>query len=444
MNGEVGNLAAMFPLLAHVGGRTDLPVPLSFFIVGAGLAIVVSFVALSAAWFEPRLQGEYDRQTSPSRLANAITRLLAAAGAVGLVLVVVNGLLEGDETSHSIGVVLVWIVFWLAVPFASVAVGGLWRWMSPYRRIVHFASHSVDERPEILGRIGVWPAVVAFISFTWLELVYPENTIPETLAIAAVVYGLYLFVLSRRLGPETALRSGAAFEMYTGLISMIAPVEFVGTPDQGPAQIERRRWLVALPHMPTHPGTAAFIIAMIGTVTYDGMSGAGWWADMVGDVRREMWFETITLLSICLVIGAAYYGASRLAAHLAGDSRTTGDIAASFAHTLVPIAFAYAFAHYFSLIVFEGQQLVHSASDPFGRGWDLFGTADWQVVFTPSQLWIWYVQVIVIVLGHIAGVVLAHDRALAEFDSEVAVRTQYAMLVLMVSLTGLGLFILAG
>jgi hypothetical protein len=39
---------------------------------------------------------------------------------------------------------------------------------------------------------------------------------------------------------------------------------------------------------------------------------------------------------------------------------------------------------------------------------------------------------------------LAHDRALAEFDQEVAVRTQYAMLVLMVTLTGLGLFILAG
>jgi hypothetical protein len=434
----------MNAVLAHVGGRTDLPMPLSFFIVGAGLAIVVSFVALSAAWLEPRLQGEYERRSRPSRPVHIASRVLAAAGATGLALVVANGPLDGGTTSNSIGVVLVWIVFWLAIPFASVVVGGLWRWMSPYRRLVHFASRSVDERPEMLERIGVWPAVVAFVSFTWLELVYPDNTLPATLATAAVVYGIYLFALSRRLGPEIALRTGAAFEMYTGTISRIAPVELVTTPDQGPAQIERRGWLVALPHMPTHPGTAAFIIAMIGTVTYDGMSGAGWWADIVGDVRREMWFETIALPATCLVIGAAYYGASRLAAHLAGGSRTTGDIAASFTHTLVPIAFAYAFAHYFSLIVFEGQQLIHVASDPFGRGWDIFGTADWRVVFTPSQLWIWYVQVIVIVLGHIAGVVLAHDRALAEFDSEVAVRTQYAMLVLMVTLTGLGLFILAG
>lgn len=443
-NRGVGNLASMYALLAHVGGRTDLPVPLSFFIVGAGLAIVVSFVALSASWLEPRLQGEYERRSHSMRGIRIFSNVLAGLGAIGLALVVANGPLNGGTTSNSIGVVLVWIVFWLAVPFASVVVGGLWRWISPYRRIVHYTSGGVSERPELLERIGVWPAVVAFVAFVWLELVYPDNTMPATLAAAAVVYGIYLFVLSRRLGPETALRSGAAFEMYTGVISRIAPVELVTTPNRGPARLERRRWLAALPHMPTFPGTAPFIIAMIGTVTYDGMAGAGWWADMTGDVRREMWFETIALIATCLVIGAAYYGASRLAARLAGNGRSTAEIAAGFAHTLVPIAFAYAFAHYFSLIVFEGQQLLHVASDPFGRGWDLLGTADWRVVFTPSQLWIWYVQVIVIVLGHIAGVVLAHDRALAEFDQEVAVRTQYAMLVLMVTLTGLGLFILAG
>jgi hypothetical protein len=41
-------------------------------------------------------------------------------------------------------------------------------------------------------------------------------------------------------------------------------------------------------------------------------------------------------------------------------------------------------------------------------------------------------------------VVLAHHRALADFRGTGAVRSQYAMLVLMVLLTGLGLFILAG
>jgi hypothetical protein len=434
----------MDPLLAHVGGRTDLPVPLSFFIVGAGLVIVLSFVVLSAAWFEPRLQGEYERRVGQSRSARLVSLALASVGAAGLALVVANGALDAGTTSHSIGVVLVWIAFWLAIPFASLVVGGLWRWMNPFRRIVQIVSRGVTEHPDVLDRIGVWPAVAGFLSFTWLELVFRDNTAPTTLATAALVYGLWLVALSRSMGPETALRSGAAFEMYTGVISRIAPVALVTTPNQGSPRFERRRWLVALPHMPTHSGTAAFVIAMIGTVSYDGMSGSGWWADMVGDMRREVWLETFALFGTCLAIGAAYYGASWLAARLEGGSRTGREIATSFAHTLVPIAFAYAFAHYFTLIVFEGQQLIHVASDPFGRGWNIFGTADWRVVFTPSQLWVWYVQVIVIVLGHVAGVVLAHDRALFEFDAGVAVRTQYAMLVLMVTLTGLGLFILAG
>ena len=429
----------MTSLFAHVGGRTDLPVPLSFFVVGAGLAIVVSFVMLSSSWLEPRLQDGYRRTTDASRRLSRLGSLVAFFGMVGLALVVANGILDGSGSTRAIAPVLVWIVFWLAIPFACVLIGGLWQAANPFRRIVQGVSSDVAERPDWLERVGVWPAVVAFMAFVWLELVYPSNTTPQTLAIAAAAYGVYLVVMSRMMGPQTALQSGAAFETYTGVISKMAPVEIIHG-----ARPERRGWLRALPSMPIHRGTTAFVIAMIGTVTYDGMSGASWWADLVGDLRRDTWFETVALVGTVLLIGLLYYLASLLASRLSGGRRSAVEVANSFAHTLVPIAFAYAFAHYFTLIIYEGQQLVHAASDPFGQGWDLFGTVDWRIVFGPSQAWVWYVQVAVIVVGHIAGVVLAHDRALGDFGGEVAVRTQYAMLVLMLALTSLGLFILAG
>jgi hypothetical protein len=111
---------------------------------------------------------------------------------------------------------------------------------------------------------------------------------------------------------------------------------------------------------------------------------------------------------------------------------------------LVPIALAYAVAHYFSLILFEGQQVISSVSDPFGLGWDLFGTRGYKINFFLAPEAIWYIQVAAIVGGHLTGVVLAHDRALSDFPGASAVRSQYAMLVLMVCLTGLGLLILAG
>jgi len=125
-------------------------------------------------------------------------------------------------------------------------------------------------------------------------------------------------------------------------------------------------------------------------------------------------------------------------------NQTSGRVASRFAHTLVPIALAYAFAHYFTLVIFEGQSIISAASDPFGLGWDLLGTRDYKINFFLGALPVWYIQVAAIVLGHVAAVVLAHDRALADFKGVGAVRSQYAMLVLMVLLTGLGLFILAG
>ncbi|MCI0544032.1 MAG: fenitrothion hydrolase, partial [Actinobacteria bacterium] len=100
--------------------------------------------------------------------------------------------------------------------------------------------------------------------------------------------------------------------------------------------------------------------------------------------------------------------------------------------------------HYLTLILFEGQQIIRALSDPFGIGWDLFGTAGFRTVFfvTTSDP-IWYTQVGSIVAGHVLGVVLAHDRALADFGRG-AIRSQYTMLLLMIALTSLGLFVLAG
>lgn len=119
-------------------------------------------------------------------------------------------------------------------------------------------------------------------------------------------------------------------------------------------------------------------------------------------------------------------------------------VASRFAHTLVPIALAYALAHYLTLILFEGQQLIAAVSDPFGLGWDRFGTAGRRVdFFITTAEPIWYAQVAIIVGGHLLGVILAHDRALTDFGRG-AVRSQYAMLLLMVALTTLGLLILAG
>jgi hypothetical protein len=92
----------------------------------------------------------------------------------------------------------------------------------------------------------------------------------------------------------------------------------------------------------------------------------------------------------------------------------------------------------------QGQALIPLASDPFGRGWDLFGSADHGVDLSPiSANHVWYVQVISLVAGHVAGLALAHDRAVSLFPPARALRSQYPLLALMVLYTVGGLWLLS-
>jgi hypothetical protein len=333
----------------------------------------------------------------------------------------------------------VWVVFWLVVPFAGALIGDWYTDINPWRTLALGLRVGRAEQPGLLRQLGVWPAVVVLIAFTWLELVYPSSGSPVTLGVAALVYTIFLLVGMAYAGRETGLAVFDAFTPYNRILSAISPI---GRRPDG--RLVRRGWLRALTVLPAWPGLAAFVVAAIGTVTYDGASATQSFGGLMGDFGQTVLGETLLLIGCILAIGGAYWIASWAAALMAGGAWTATKVAARFAHTLVPIALAYALAHYLTLIIFEGQQLISAISDPFGLGWDLFGTAERKVdFFITAAEPVWYAQVAVIVTGHVLGVVLAHDRALHDFGTE-AVRSQYAMLLLMVALTTLGLLILAG
>ena len=160
-------------------------------------------------------------------------------------------------------------------------------------------------------------------------------------------------------------------------------------------------------------------------------------ADAVG-----MLLASAGLLLMVVFVALAYVLAMKAAA---AAVHYDGNLTDAFLGSLVPIALAYVVAHYFSFFVREMQYLAPFASDPFGFGWDLFGTADIKPeigVLAPKT--IWYVQVAALVIGHVAGLVLAHDRAVELFDSpRKAAISQYAMLALMVVYTLAGLWLLS-
>jgi hypothetical protein len=442
----VAGVVTIFPAVAlghGIGGRLDLPVPVSYFVIGAGVVLVVSFVALAVLWPEPRLQE--GPRSEPARLAIPRGWLLPGLGVIGLLLVIGQLLpslfdLEQDPARPTIAPVLVWVVFWLVVPFAGSLVGDWYTDINPWRALARRLRVGRIERPAVLERMGAWPGAGLLLAFTWLELVHPDSGSPLILGAVALAYTLFLMGVMAYAGRETGLAVFDAFTPYNRVISAISPL---GRRPDG--RLVWRGWLRALTVLPEwRGGTAAVVVTAIGTVSYDGASATSWFRDAFEGVAGEIWGQTALLVGSVLVIGAAYLLASWIAARMVGAGWTGWRVSNRFAHTLVPIALAYAVAHYLTLIIFEGQQLISASSDPFGLGWDLFGTAERKIDFfvTASEP-IWYLQVAVIVTGHVLGVILAHDRALADFGAN-AVRSQYAMLLLMVALTTLGLLILSG
>ena len=146
-----------------------------------------------------------------------------------------------------------------------------------------------------------------------------------------------------------------------------------------------------------------------------------------------------------LLFLGAYLGICAVMSRVASGRPSPLEVARSFALTLVPIAIGYHVAHYLVFLLVQGQYIIPLLSDPFGRGWDLFGTAGYRVdIAVAGARFAWYTAVAAIVTGHVFAVYLAHRRAIAVFSpTRVALATQVPLTALMVLYTFIGLSITA-
>ena len=157
----------------------------------------------------------------------------------------------------------------------------------------------------------------------------------------------------------------------------------------------------------------------------------------------------VGVVGLPIVFGILYVATCRAMMILAGpytaDSPDIGNLARAFVFSLLPIALAYHYAHFLGFLLINGQRFIVLASDPFGWGWDLFGTADAIInIGILSPVFIWYFSISAIVVGHIAGVYLAHVQAVRLFpDRRAALISQVPMLVLMVCYTCASLWIIS-
>ena len=442
--------------------RSDLPIPEWLFGWAAAMVLVVSFVALAVLWPEPKLQREHWRPL-PGGVGRALASrpveiICGAIGAALLVVLVYAGLRGTQSSTANLAPTFVYVIFWLAFVPASVLFGDVFKAFNPWRAIGRgvgwvagkAARGSLPAPLAYPERLGHWPAAAGIFAFAVMELVAANGDQPQTVAIATLVYSALTFVAMALYGVESWITRGEAFSVYFNLFSRLSPVETRN------GVVGLRRPLSGLADLEAGAGTVPLLAVMIGSVTFDGVSEAPVWTGIAPDIAGffgdlglspqnalELTFLVGLIGAILLVYG--FYRLGVLGAHSVGGGFSTDRLARAFVHTLVPIALAYVAAHYFTLLLFQGQAIGFLASDPLGDGSNLFGTSDSQIDYTlvgANATWYW--QVGFVITGHVAGLTLAHDRALAMYDrAKLAVRSQYWMLAVMVGFTSLALWLLS-
>ena len=451
----IAAVALIAPASAAAHGlvqRSNLPIPEWLFGWAATIVLVISFVGLAALWPKPRLEQRTPWRRLPGGAVLGSRPIEVLCGAIGvavLVIVVLAGYLGSGIALDNLAPTFTLITFWVGMVFVSAIFGDVFRAFSPWRALGRALPGSEGARayPEKLGR---WPAAAGLLVFTWIELASGWGEDPAMLVTAVLGYTILTLIAQFVWGVEAWTRYGETFAVYYNLFSRISPFE---TRDR---VVGVRPPLAGLPRLEPKPGTVALVSVMIGTVTFDGLSQGRLWKDTaieltdvvtglgVSITEAPRVVTTIGLVA-CVALVALFYRAGIAGARSVGGEIGVERLRRAFIHTLVPIAMVYVAAHYLTFLLFEGQAIRYLASDPFGQGWDLFGTASIAIDYSLlSQNGTWYAQVAFVVVGHVAALILAHDRALVLYDNpRLAVRSQYWMLAIMVGFTTLALWLLA-
>ena len=443
MSNPAGLSAVLASLPAHgVGSRQDLPLPFAAVLIGAAVALLVSFVALGALWPEPRLRADSGAplpaplaRTLGSPVFRGVWVTLAALLTAWTLLALTFG--KDDANNPVPYVVYVWL--WVGLAALSLVFGPIWSWLNPIRWLHNGLARLARLDPEssmTTWSPGYWPAALGLFAFTWLELIAPDRTTLPVLRVAVGSYVLVSLLGALIFGRDWFARCDP-FEVWSRLYGSLSPLG--RRPD--------RVWVVRSPlhganAVPVDRGLLATAAVMLGGTAYDGFSSEPRWYTYVqsSELPSEL-LMTAGLLGMCLVVALSLLLAAAVSARLAGVP--IRGLAEQFAPSLLPIAAGYLVAHYWSLGIFEGQNTLIKLSDPLGIGANWLGTGG--LTASPTLLQptlVATIQVVAIVTGHILGVVLAHERAVTLFQRRHAVIGQVPLLVLMVGYTIGGLLLL--
>ena len=457
-----GALLAFLPLAAsaHAFGQTYvLPLPFWMYAFAASAALALSFVIVgyfvTAKGAARNHRAMEVRIWSPPRTLH----VLRAVSVAVLLLTILTGIFGTRNPFANFSVTFFWIIFVLGFTYVVALIGDVYAPVNPWRGLCELIERrhpgAWRARMAYPAWLGYYPALVLYMAFIWVELF--AHASPRGLGLFLLGYTLIMLAGARLFGAEAWFRHGEMFGVVLRLIGKMAPLEYAS------GRLQLRQPFVALIREPAgHISLLLVVLFMLSSTAFDGVHQTLPWVQIfwkhVYPVLTALidrpylffvdfyyyWQWAMLFLSpfFYLAIYLAFIWLMKLAAR---SDRSLRELALEFTFSLVPIAFVYHVTHYYTLLVGHAPAIVQLVSDPFGWGWNLFGTArsGGEPYVVPAE-WVWHTQVALILVGHVVSVYLAHARALELFPrARQAVWSQVPMLVLMVAFTAAGLWILS-
>ena len=460
------------------GERYDLPIPLGFFLVGASLTIILSFVVIGLFvsyahkrrnFVPTRTLMSTDMLQSPSMKVIGVLIKISAISIFALLLA--TGLFGSRNPTENFSVIFIWIIWWVGFGLAIPIIGNFWASINPITIIFDaiyfmlskncklkknckgfrhkyncpkYGEHNFAPYPNILK---YWLIVFWFLLFAWIEN-SGYGAAPNDLARCVILYTTVSIIGMLVYGKDIWLSRGEVFNVYYNIMGSFGFLEFVRDERGSLININIRPPVVGLLKLQTGSiSFVAFHIILLATITFDGLSETFIWykaIDLFVPIFGLTGLEFLGLIFMPVVFFLAYYLFSWIIYLVAGEMNLN-KILTVFVFALTPIAIAYHIAHYFSYIVITGQMLIPLISDPFGFGWDMFGTAEYttNIGLINAKL-IWYLSVITIMFGHVFSILISHVKSTESYSNRsLATKSQYPMMILMVFYTALSLWIIA-
>jgi hypothetical protein len=444
-------------VLAHgLGGSSDLPVPYAFSVIGAAWALTFTFALVAFAWRRPRFDPLKPAHSLPAALTTLVdsqlTRRIAAAAALAFAVWVVLAGLCGPQTQTNALLGAFYVLLWVGLVAISLLFGPVWRVISPVRTVYLLLKRITPERlaqprlsyPEAWG---YRPAAVGLFAFVWLELASPNPASLLWVKTWLLSYAVVLLGGAWLCGQRWFARVDP-FGVYSVAVSRLSP--FRRDPETGRIAIGNP--FDHLLSLPIRPGVVAVLAVLLGSTAFDSFSASVTWRNFADRLAKAVHvvpvtvslsaLRTIGLLVFVLVVATTFSLAARATGGVDREQRRA--LPGQLAHSLIPIVVGYVFAHYLSYLVERGQQAVFALADPFGRGWNLLGLGHLHVVYVlslhPTALAV--IKVSCVVTGHIVAVIAAHDKALRLLPAGHQLTGQLTMMLVMVSYTFTGLYLL--